>query len=269
MLSHHIGICSWSLGSKTPQGLASDMRKCGISAVQLALVPLVVDSHWVECSAILSKSGVSILSGMFEPVGEDYSTLETIAKTGGVRQDSTWQKTLELAIQTSQIASNLGLSLVTFHAGFLPHAACKERTKMLDRLAHIAEIFHSNGSSIAFETGQENAAVLLGVLEELAIPNIGVNFDPANMILYAQGDPVESIKKLEPWVRQVHIKDAIATKIEGRWGNEVIVGEGDVDWPSFLAAIPEGVDLIIEREAGDERIDDIQKAISFLKDQGW
>lgn len=269
MLSHHIGICSWSLRSETPQGLALDMRRCGISRVQLALVPLAVDSHWENCSTVLSESGVSILSGMFEPVGEDYSTLEAIAKTGGVRQDSTWQKTLDLAIQTSQIASDLGLSLVTFHAGFLPHEACNERTKMLDRLAHIAEIFHSNGSSIAFETGQENAAVLLGVLEELAIPYIGVNFDPANMILYAQGDPVASIKKLESWVRQVHVKDAVATKVKAKWGSEVIVGEGDVDWTSFLAAIPQGVDLIIEREAGNDRIEDIQKAILFLKDKGW
>jgi sugar phosphate isomerase/epimerase len=95
-----------------------------------------------------------------------------------------------------------------------------------------------------------------------------VNFDPANMILYGQGDPVEAITSLESWVRQVHIKDAIATETNGTWGNEVVVGTGDVDWKNFLAAIPTGIDIVIEREAGETRVEDIQRAITFLKDLG-
>ena len=88
MISHQIGICSWSLRPESPEALVLDVEACGVTAVQLALVPLDVDSRWKQCQSILSSSGVSILSGMLEPVGEDYSTLETIAKTGGVRQDS-------------------------------------------------------------------------------------------------------------------------------------------------------------------------------------
>ena len=268
MISHQIGICSWSLRPESPEALVLDVEACGVTAVQLALVPLDVDSRWKQCQSILSDSGVSILSGMLEPVGEDYSTLETIAKTGGVRQDSVWPQTLERTKQSAQIASDLELSLVTFHAGFLPHEVSQERTKMLDRLGEIADIFEENEIEIAFETGQENAEVLLGVLEELTHPNIGVNFDPANMILYGQGDPVGAIKGLEPWVRQVHIKDAIAPEVAGTWGSEVVVGTGDVDWNSFPAAVPQGVDFVIEREAGESRVSDIQTAIAFLEERG-
>ena len=56
---------------------------------------------------------------------------------------------------------------------------------------------------------------------ELNHPNIGVNFDPANMILYDKGDPVKALHVLAPWMRQVHIKDAKRTKIPGTWGEEV------------------------------------------------
>jgi len=268
MKSHQIGICSWSLRPESPEALVLDTQACGLSAVQLALKPLVEDSSWRQCQSILSDSGVSILSGMLEPVGEDYSTLETIAKTGGVRQDSLWPQTLVRTKRSAQLASELEISLVTFHAGFLPHEASHDRTKMVDRLREIADIFEANDITIAFETGQENAENLSGVLEELSHPNIGVNFDPANMILYGQGDPVDAIKRLEPWVRQVHIKDAIATEVQGTWGSEVVVGTGDVDWDSFLASVPHGIDLIIEREAGESRIGDIQSAVAFLKERG-
>ncbi len=268
MQSHQISICSWSLRPRTPELLISDLQKCGITKVQLALVPLFESEEWSNCGQALHDAGVAITSGMFEPAGEDYSTLETIAKTGGIRQDSMWSKTLVRANASAQIASNLGLSLVTFHAGFLPHNLSEERTKLLDRLFQIADIFTRNEIAVAFETGQETGEVLAGVLEELSHPNIGVNFDPANMILYGQGDPVAAITMLTPWVRQVHIKDAIATTVAGTWGSEAVVGTGDVDWDAFIPAIPSGVDLVIEREAGDNRIEDIRRAISFLQEQG-
>ncbi|MBC8522877.1 sugar phosphate isomerase/epimerase [PVC group bacterium] len=268
MISPQIGVCSWSLRPSDPKALALDLQNCGVDAVQLAIGPVSENPVWECCQSILSDSEVKILSGMFAPVGEDYSTLATIAITGGVRQDATWSETLESAKRTAVIASDMELTLVTFHAGFLPHDASSERTKMLDRLRQIADIFEAFAIKTAFETGQETATVLSEVLDELAHPNVGVNFDPANIILYGKGDPVEAITVLEPWVRQVHIKDAVATKVSGTWGTEVVVGTGDVDWKSFLAAVPEGVDLIIERETGDDRVGDIQKAITFLEKQG-
>ncbi|MGD0044716.1 MAG: TIM barrel protein, partial [Isosphaeraceae bacterium] len=116
---------------------------------------------------------------------------------------------------------------------------------------------------LGLETGQETAAVLLGLLEKLDRPNVGVNFDPANMLLYDKGNPIEALRLLGPWVRQVHIKDALRTRVPGTWGQEVPAGTGEVDWRAFFAtleAIGFQGDCVIEREAGDQRVKDIRTA---------
>src|SRR5438270_668152 len=99
-------------------------------------------------------------------------------------------------------------------------------------------------------------------------PNLGVTFDPANMILYDKGDPVEALRTLGPWIRQVHIKDARRTKVPGTWGQEVPVGAGEVDWPACFAALDKlkfAGDLVIEREAGSQRVPDIRQAREVLR----
>jgi len=265
MLSRYLGVCSWSLKPQSPMELVSACTECGIEAIQLALLPLIQDSTWSECGQYLRDSGITVLSGMLEASGEDYSTLETIAMTGGLRQDVTWPSTEENAKRVADIATQLQLPLVTFHAGFIPEDDCEERTKMLDRLQKLSDIFGSRGILLGLETGQERAENVVSVLEELSIPQLGVNYDPANMILYGKGDPIEAIKTLNSWVQQVHIKDAKETEQVGTWGTEVPSGEGDVPWEEFLKLVPANVNLIIEREGGDNRIHDIQQAKQMLE----
>ena len=90
---------------------------------------------------------------------------------------------------------------------------------------------------ILMETGQENAETLRDFLEELSHPALGVNFDPANMILYGKGDPILALETLSPWVKHVHIKDARRSSVAGEWGKEVPWGEGDFDNEEFLKTL--------------------------------
>jgi sugar phosphate isomerase/epimerase len=250
--------------------LVALVRQTGLDAVQLALDPLR-DGRWDprETASRLRGDGVSILSGMMGAAGEDYSTLESIRRTGGVRPDSTWPANLEAARANADLAAELGVRLVTFHAGFLPHEpADRERAVMLDRLRRIAVVFASRGVGVAFETGQESADTLLDVLRDLGPGVAGVNFDPANMILYGMGDPIAALDALGPHVRQAHIKDALPAAAPGTWGAEVPAGTGAVDWPAFFATLRRrapGVDLVIEREAGGRRIDDIRAAAELVR----
>jgi sugar phosphate isomerase/epimerase len=265
-----IGVCSWSLLPSGPADLAGKAALCGVEGVQLALDP-IQRGEWSESETVgaLRAAGVSLFSGMMVTHGEDYSTLEAIRTTGGVRLDRHWGTNLAAAKSNAQIAARLGLGLVTLHAGFLPHdSADPERKIMLDRLRQIASAFADRGVRVAFETGQETASTLVGVLRDLARPDVGVNFDPANMILYGMGDPLAAIQTLAPWVRQVHIKDATPTTEAGTWGNEQPVGKGSVPWPEFLAVVSKrcpGVDLVIEREGGVQRIEDVQAARAVLQ----
>ncbi len=264
-MTGRLGVCSWSLAPSSPRDLAEKASAAGVRWVQLALDPMRTGA-WdeEETSARLRDAGIGIASGMMAMEGEDYTTLESIRRTGGLRPDETWDANLQAARANAALARRLGLSLVSFHAGFLPHDAHDpERPRLLARLAQVATAFAEYGVRVALETGQEHAATLLEALRDLGRPDVGVNFDPANMILYGMGDPVAAFEALAPRVLQAHVKDARPPVTKGAWGTEVPVGTGAARWPELLRrmdALRPGLDLMIEREAGAARLDDIRTA---------
>jgi sugar phosphate isomerase/epimerase len=260
-----LGVCSWSLKPRSPQDLAQKARWCGVDTVQLALDPLRTGEWGVEETVrALSAAGLSIASGMMTMDGEDYSTLESIRRTGGVGPDERWPENLAAARANAELAWRLRLPLVSFHAGFLPEdRRDPRRAVLLERLRELADVFAERGVSVGFETGQESALTLLSVLAELARPAIGVNFDPANLLLYGMDDPVAALQRLMPHVLQVHVKDARRPRVAGAWGEEVPVGTGEVEWGAFLHLLHAGapkVSLMIEREAGQDRVGDVRRA---------
>ena len=144
---------------------------------------------------------------------------------------------------------------------------------MLERLRVIVDVFAERGVAVAFETGQERADTLLQVLADLERPSAGVNFDPANMILYGTGDPIEALGILAPHVISVHAKD-------GDWppkddpnalGTEKPLGQGSVGMPAFIAKLREigykGT-INIEREVEDlqQRYADMASAVVLLEE---
>jgi sugar phosphate isomerase/epimerase len=267
-------VCSWSLRPQSPSDLVDKVLACGARAVQLHLDP-VRSFEWRadETAGRLRVAGIRIVSGMMSMKGEDYSTLDTIKTTGGVRPEATWPDNHRAAEGNAILAQRFGLNLVTFHAGFLPHdRADAERQAMVARLREMAGIFGHRNVRVAFETGQESAPTLLDVLAEIneTLPphhRVGVNFDPANMILYGMGDPVEALRLLMPYVMQVHLKDATPAATPGQWGAEVPVGTGAVDWKAFFRVLNDAAwkgNLCIEREAGEQRIEDIRSGLAFV-----
>lgn len=262
-----IGVCSWSLLPEGPEDLARKVQSCGLTSVQLALDP-IREGSWdaVTTQRILREARITIASGMIGMFGEDYSTLESIKQTGGLAPDRHWARNRHAAQASARIASELGIQLVTLHAGFLPEDRTDLRYKtMINRLRALADTFAEHGIAIALETGQETAATLESVLSELV--DVGVNFDPANMLLYGSGDPIESVERLWPWIRQVHIKDAIVSRVPGAWGQEVRAGEGEVEWIEFFRVLDDRVpecNLMIERETGVSRIMDVRAASNLV-----
>ena len=269
-LSQRLAVCSWSLQPTSPQDLVAKLQATGVHRVQLALDPLRESpAVWGATTDWLKKSGIAIVSGMFGCVGEDYSTLDTIRVTGGIAPDGTWEQNRRNIQATATLAKSLGLKLVTFHAGFLPHDEHDPSfAKLKQRLTEVADLFGAQGMALGLETGQETAAALLALLQKLNRPNVGANFDPANMLLYDKGDPIAALRRLGPWIRQVHIKDARCTKVPGTWGEEVIAGTGEVDWRTFFATLQQvgfNGDLCIEREAGSQRAADIGAARAMVE----
>lgn len=260
-----IGVCTWSLQPENPADLIQAVKALGISHVQLAMSPMIEDAGtWGGAVTELRAAGIEVDSGMFSPIGEDYTTLDSIRKTGGIVPDEHWEANLKLATEIAAIARREGIKTVTFHAGFVPHDETDpDYAKLRDRLIALAGVFAEAGCDLLLETGQETAEDLLTFLDAVDQQNVGVNFDPANMILYRKGDPIEAVAKLLARIRQVHIKDATAATATGEWGAEVPSGTGEVDWARFFKVLGDaGYDgqFVIEREAGDDRAGDIATA---------
>ncbi|HZV33596.1 MAG TPA: sugar phosphate isomerase/epimerase family protein [Verrucomicrobiae bacterium] len=265
----NLAVCSWSLRPADPQNLIQQIESIGIKRLQIALDPLCNEpSVWGALPELCAKHGITFVSGMFGTVGEDYSTLESIKRTGGVVPDATWDENWRHIQSAAAISKKLGLKLVTLHAGFLPHEASDPMfKKLLQRIVLIADLFAAANIELGFETGQETAETLRDFLRQLGKKNVGVNFDPANMILYDKGDPIAALRVLGPWLKQCHIKDATKTKVPGTWGEEVVVGTGQVDWRAFFKTADElkfKGDFVIEREAGEQRAADIRAARDYI-----
>jgi sugar phosphate isomerase/epimerase len=265
-----VGVCSWSLQPDSPQDLVEKVRACGVDCVQLALASEPTGGAPAgEVVRALAQAGIAICSGMLSTVGESYATIDSIRRTGGVRPDAHWTANLARARAVAELAKSSRIPLVTFHAGFLPEdRRDAERAKLVGRLRAFADTFEHAGVRVGLETGQERAETLLEVLDEVGSRALGVNFDPANMILYGNGDPVDALEMLAPRVVQVHVKDARASRVTGEWGEEVPVGKGAVDWPRFFTVLDRAqprIDLVIERESGNNRVADVRSAREFLR----
>ena len=180
-----LAVCSWSLQPPDPQTLVGQLKSIGLNRVHIALDPLrTAPGIWSGLPALCRGHGIELVSGMFGTVGEDYSTIASIRRTGGVVPDAAWPETWRNLQVDAELAVELSLPMVTFHAGFLPHDAGKPAFQtLLDRIGQIADLFAARGIALGFETGQETADTLKIFLTKLNCPNVGVNFDPANMIL--------------------------------------------------------------------------------------
>jgi sugar phosphate isomerase/epimerase len=270
-VSRRLAVCSWSLEPRSAEDLLAKLGATGGSRLQIALDPIRENpgGAWTDFAGLCSRKGVTCVSGMLGTVGEDYSTLESIRRTGGVVPDATWPDSWRNIQADAGLAQRLGLKLVTFHAGFLPHEPNDPTfAKLQSRVRQVADLFASRGIGLGLETGQEPAETLAAFVKGLDRANVGVNLDPANLLLYDKGDPVAAVRTLGPWLRQCHVKDAVRTKVPGTWGEEVPVGKGQVDWKAFFPALKEAGftgSLCIEREAGSQRVADIRSALEYVE----
>jgi sugar phosphate isomerase/epimerase len=265
-----LAVCSWSLRPADADDLVAKLHAAGLRQVQLALSAHRGD-HGANDAMFdaLQNAGIAVVSGMFGATGEDYSSLESIRKTGGFVPDATWEENWQ-RVQTAAAAAQAGgLTMVSTHAGFVPHdSSDPTHPKLVARLSQIADCFADHDLALLLETGQETAEDMANFVAAIGRPNVRVNFDPANMILYGMGDPIAALRTLMPIVGQVHIKDALPTDKPGTWGTETPVGQGAVDWPRFLEVLAEADytgGLVIEREGGGDRVEDVKAAADHLR----
>ena len=171
--------------------------------------------------------------------------------------------------EAAVFASDLGVPAVITHLGFLPeNPGDPELEAITGTVRVLARFMNDRGLEFWFETGQETPVALRRLIEQVGEPNLGINLDPANLILYGKANPVDSLLVFGGWVRNVHAKDGFYPTDPMRLGREVPVGDGLVGFPRLVDALEsagfEG-DYIIEREiTGDQQQRDIRRAIAYL-----
>ena len=270
-----VGVCSWSWHADMKE-VAAQMEKSGVRGIHLALGPFIAPDGrhggaesaetWAFVKGKVAKGEWVVMSTMIGMVGEDYTTLATIRKTGGIVPDATWEQNKKIVTRGAQLTQELGCKFMSTHAGFLDEADPKAFKKYVERVSWMRDESRKYGVTLILESGQETAEDLAAFMPK--VPGVGINFDPANMILYAKGKPLDAVKVLYPWIKQVHVKDACETKEPGTWGTEVPWGEGEVGGDGFIAALEalgyKG-NYVVEREGGDKRVAEINQAIDELK----
>ena len=274
--AERIGVCSWSY-QRPLREVADEMAKIGVKGIDLALTPFVAPDgrHGVEegeealafAKAQFASGAWRLFATMISFPQEDYSTLDTIRKTGGVVPDDCWPRNREIAAAAAELSGTLGAPYMLFHAGFLDESNPAAYAAYVERVSFVRDACARAGVQLILESGQETAEDLARFLRD--VPGLYVNFDPANMILYGKGRPMEALETLVPWIRKIHVKDADATAVPGTWGTERPWGEGQVGGAAFIDAL-NGLgftgNLTIEREGGDDRAGDIARAAARLRE---
>ena len=215
---------------------------------------------------------VTCVFGGFE--GESYADIPTVGRTVGlVPAETRAERTTELK-SIADFARQLGVDVVGVHIGCVPHDSNDATYRdVLAATRDVCDHCASLHQALHLETGQEPADVLLKFLHDVDRSNLFVNFDPANMILYGVGEPLEALEQLGPHVRSVHCKDATWSDRPGEtWGEEVPLGEGDVGFEDYLRTLqsigytgPLTIEREIPQEAARQKAE-IGRAVSLLKE---
>jgi sugar phosphate isomerase/epimerase len=189
--------------------------------------------------------------------GESYADIPTVARTVGLVPAATRGRRLAEMREIADFSLKLDCPVVALHLGFVPHERRSDEYRaVVDVTRQLAEYCAARELDLHLETGQETVDALLQFIDVVDAPNLFVNFDPANMILYGTGEPIEALSKIGQRVHSVHCKDATWAERPGEeWGCEVPLGEGDVGIERFLQtlnSIGYRGPLTIEREIAKE-----------------
>ena len=272
-----VGVMFWTGGELgvegTPFEIVQMVKGLGVTCGQLGIDPdadltaAAVDA-WVQA---LEKQSFTITAVFPAYKGESYADIPTVQRTVGFVRPPPLAKSARNGPTSARTLRTRWASRRS-----RPISVSSRKTAMIPTTLQYGTWFTDcvttaveNGQNFGLETGQESATALGNFIRDVDRANLGINFDPANMILYGCGEPLEALEMVKEWVISVHCKDALWPKKKGIWGTEVPLGQGDVGMDRYVAKL-RGIGyrgpLSIEREiTGEEQRGDIREAIALLE----
>lgn len=268
-----IGVMFWA--GRDAAATLREVKAFGVRCGQAGIagdLPLnaAAAADWKQA---LAAEQFTLVTAFAAYTGESYADVPTVQRTVGFIPQATRAGRERRTLEISDFAAALGVPSIACHIGFVPeNPADPDYVQVRALVRRVADHAASNRQTFALETGQEPAPVLLRFLGDVGRDNVRINFDPANMILYGTGDPIEALGVLGPQVISVHAKD-------GDWppkdrpdalGIERPLGQGAVGIEGFIRKLKEigyGGTLNVEREIEDaeRRRADILAAVALLR----
>lgn len=264
------GVMFWA--GRDPVETIAELKAMGFRCGQLAIpgdLDLSCATAWRDA---LKAADFTVYTVFATFSGESYADIPTVRETVGFIPPATRAEREKRTCEISDFAVVLGAPAIATHIGCVPHDMSDEaHIAVREMVRRICDHAAARGQKVALETGQESAPVLLDFILGVNRRNLGINFDPANMILYGTGDPIDALGLLGQHVISVHAKD-------GDWppagqpdalGTERTLGQGSVGMERFLRQlihIGYQGPVTIEREAHDpaERLRDLATGLELL-----
>ncbi|MEN6383973.1 MAG: sugar phosphate isomerase/epimerase family protein, partial [Phycisphaerales bacterium] len=171
--------------------------------------------------------------------------------------------------QGADFAKMLGVRAIITHLGFIPeNPTDKLYLDVVQKVREVAQYCSDLGLEFWFESGQETPVTLKRLIEDVQMPNLGINFDTANVVLYGKGNPLDSAEIFGKYVKNLHAKDGLYPTDPRKLGKEVPIGQGKADFPKIFRTLKENNfngEIIIEREiSGPQQIKDIEQSYTYL-----
>ena len=192
------GILFW-----TDRDDLATIRGFGVNTGQLGVPGSMTldDAAAAKWKRALDEAGFKIVTIVAAYEGEDYADIPTVQRTVGFIPPATRDAREQRTLAVSDFAARLGVPSIACHVGFVPEdPAVPEYRAVRDVVRRICDHAAGHGQTFALETGQERAEVLLAFIRDVDRPNLRINFDPANLILYGTGEPIEALRTLGPLV---------------------------------------------------------------------
>ena len=240
-----------------------------------------------EFSPDMSKKRRTEIKNLLKDLGIEVSALCGDMGGHGFQVEADNPDRVEKTKKIIDLACDFDTPVVTTHIGVIPSDKSHPRyAVMLDALKACGAYAKERGVTLAIETGPERAEVLYDFISAID-GGVGVNLDPANLVMVTGQDPSEAVEILGKYIVHTHVKDGVMLKstdpemIYGCFAGEVYeslnigecfretpLGQGSVDFPKYIEALRKvGFDgyLTVERETGDDPEADIVLAKETIK----
>jgi L-ribulose-5-phosphate 3-epimerase len=253
-----IGICLEPLGLP--------LRRALQEAGQLGVTGVVIDAAGDLAPGKLSQTGRRELRHLLRTYNLEFTALRCPLRRGLDEADNQ-EGRIDHVKEVLSLSYDLGPRVVVVQAGKVPEKDDSPRAGLMrDALAALGAHGDRIGARLALETGLESGEVLAAYLDRFDSGSLGVNLDPANLVM-GGFNPYESTRALHQRIVHAHAKDARKAGAN-RTAQETVLGRGDIDWMFFAELLDEiGYHgwLMVQRETGASRRQDIATGVAFLR----